>query len=355
VTAGHGLTRIERRYPEDGETTVAPELEGDILPTDRRVLPDVTVLIPTLGRDLLRGCLQSIAAGDRWPAELLVVDQGRGTGVGGHVETLRRRGLIVRHVQDGGRGIAAAMNRGVSEARTRWVATTHDDCRVATDWLRRLSETQRRLGDSAVVTGRVLPEVGHEVPSVITSTVPARYTRPLRDRDVLFPANMSASARLWRAVGPMDEDPLLRQASEDNEWAYRALRGGFAIVYEPGAVVVHLAWRDRSALSQVAWNYARAQGAFYGKYLRRADLHLARRAGADLLRGLWWWVRGAVDGDRALAGRGRAGSLGLMEGVLAGLLRGRATVRPADLRRSGVRFGVRSDQNDPGTQEAYHP
>lgn len=297
--------------------------------TERPTLNDVTVIVPTVGRPLVRDCLESIIEGDSWPAELLVIDQSQRPEVGGHVEALHRRGLIARLLPMAGRGIAAAMNRGIDEVRTRWVAVTHDDCRVATSWLKRLRDSQRELGAPAVVTGRVLPEEGHEVPSVITSTLPATYRRPLKDRDVLFPANMLAPLEVWQAVGPMDEDPLFVHAGEDNEWAYRVLRAGFPIVYEPEAVVVHMAWRDETALDQVAWKYARAQGAFYGKYLRRADLHLARRAGADLTRGLWWWLRGAVSGDRALAERGRAGSLGLMRGLVAGAVRGGPTLQPA--------------------------
>jgi glycosyltransferase involved in cell wall biosynthesis len=294
----------------------------------RPTLDEVTVIVPTVGRSVVRGCLESIVEGDSWPAELLVVDQSQGPDVGGHMQALHRRGLIARHVPMPGRGIAAAMNRGVDEVRTRWVAVTHDDCRVASNWLRKLWNSQRNLGVPAVVTGRVLPEEGHEVPSVITSTVPATYKRPLKNRDVLFPANMLTPLEVWQAVGPMDEDPLFIQAGEDNEWAYRVLRAGFPIVYDPAAVVIHVAWRDESALNRLAWTYARAQGAFYGKYLRRADLHLAGRAGADLLRGLWWWLKGAVRGDRTLAERGRAGSLGLMGGLVAGVVRGGSTLRP---------------------------
>jgi GT2 family glycosyltransferase len=298
---------------------------------ERPIVDDVTVIVPTVGRPLVRDCLESIIEGDSWPAELLVIDQSRTAEIGVYVEALRRRGLIARYLPMRGRGVAAAVNHGVDEVRTPSVAITNDDCRVARRWLRRLRDRQRELGAPAVVTGRVLPEEGHEVPSVIMSTIPAIYRRALNDRDVLFAANMLTPLEVWQAVGPMDEDPLF-VAAEDNEWAYRVLRAGFPIVYEPESVVVHMAWRDGSALDQVAWRYARGQGAFYGKYLRRADLHLARRAGGDLLRGLWWWLRGEVGGDRALAERGRAGSVGLMEGLVAGVVRGGPLVGPAGRR-----------------------
>ena len=291
------------------------------------ILEDVSVVIPTVGRPLLRECVESLVASAAWPAELVVVDQSRSTEIAGHLDELRHRGLHTTHLPMGGTGIAAAMNHGLRRVRTSLVAVTHDDCRVDEHWLQRLRDRISPDGP-VVVTGRVVPEAGHEVPSVITSTTPATYTRPPVDTDVLFPANMLFPASVWDAVGPMDEDPLLARAAEDNEWAYRVLRAGIPIVYEPRAVVVHLAWRGEAELADVLWTYARAQGAFYGKYVRRADLHLARRAALDLGRALWWLMRGSVLRDRTLARRGRAGTVGLVQGFLSGIFRARPLVGP---------------------------
>jgi hypothetical protein len=41
------------------------------------IAEDLSVVIPTLGRELLRGCLDALAAADVRPAEVIVVDQGR--------------------------------------------------------------------------------------------------------------------------------------------------------------------------------------------------------------------------------------------------------------------------------------
>jgi GT2 family glycosyltransferase len=292
-----------------------------------QILKDVSIVIPTIGRPMLSDCLESIILSEAWPGELLVVDQSASAEIAQHLNGLRHRGLNAIHLPMHETGIAAAMNHGLDHVRTPLVAVTHDDCLVDVGWLRTLRDRVRNDG-LIVVTGRVLPEAGTEVPSVITSTVPATYTQPLSDRDVLFPANMLFSARVWRSVGPMDEDPLLAKAAEDNEWAYRVLRAGVPIVYEPEAVVVHVQWRDEDALRDVMWTYARAQGAFYGKYLRRADLHIARRAALDLVRALWWLARGSGLRDRALVLRGLAGTIGLAQGLISGIFRARPTVGP---------------------------
>ena len=69
------------------------------------------MVIPTVGRPLLQGCLESIAAGSAWPAELIVVDQGASPAAAGWAERLRVRGINARHVPSTGTGIAAGTNK----------------------------------------------------------------------------------------------------------------------------------------------------------------------------------------------------------------------------------------------------
>ena len=59
--------------------------------------------------------------------------------------------------------------------RTPYAAVTHDDCRVRTDWLERLTARLARVGD-AIVTGRVEPEGDGIVLTVKTADEPAVYT-----------------------------------------------------------------------------------------------------------------------------------------------------------------------------------
>lgn len=283
---------------------------------------DVTVVIPTVGRPLLQDCLRSIAAADPAPAEIIVVDQSASDEVARWVAAVRAEGLPARHLPSRETGIANATNRGLERARTPFVAVTHDDCRVSPDWLASMAERLRGAGE-VILTGRLEPEGDGEVPTTVTHPHRIVYTRPLLDRDVLFPANMGLPVRVLERVGWLDEDPLLRWAAEDNDWAYRALRAKVPIVYEPALVVGHLAWRDRWELAATYRRYARGQGCFYGKWLRRGDPFIALRAARDLLRGPWLVLRGLVTGNRVLAGMGRAEVAGIGPGILAGLLHGR--------------------------------
>jgi GT2 family glycosyltransferase len=283
----------------------------------RPIAEDVSVVIPTLGRALLRGCLESIAGGTTWPAELIIVDQGANADVAVWIDQLNGRGVPITHVRSSETGIAAGTNRGLERVRTPFVATTHDDCRVRTDWLENLSMRLPGL-EGSILTGRVEPEGEGIVLTIVTSIEPAVYRRPMIDRDVLFPPNMAFSLTVLKRIGYLDEHPSLRFAGEDNEWAYRALRAGVPIVYDPDVIVSHLAWQTAETLSALYERYARGQGAFYGKYLRRADLFIARRAARDLVRAPWLLLRGLLTGNGQLVAMGRGEIQGLLPGILAG-------------------------------------
>lgn len=288
-------------------------------PAPRPVVSDLSVVIPTVGRDLLEGCLRSIAEGSHWPGALLVVDQGSSPAVAAWVGRLRAAGLQAGHLPSTETGIAAATNRGLERVLTRFAAVTHDDCRVAGDWVATMAA---RLASSGMVvlTGRVEPEGEGAISAVKTSPTPVTYTRPLLDGDVLFPPNMGFPMGVPERIGYFDEHPSLRYAGEDNDWAYRALRAGVPIVYDPTVVVRHVAWqRD---IGPIYRRYARGQGAFYGKFLRRGDRFIARRAARDLLRGPWLLARGLATRNRDLTAMGRGEVVGILPGILAGM-RGR--------------------------------
>ena len=287
---------------------------GDIPP----VAEDISVVIPTLGRALLRGCLESIASGTIWPAELIVVDQGSNEDVAMWVAQLKERGLPITHLRSRATGIAAGTNRGFERVRTPFVATTHDDCRVDTGWLERIASRMPEVS-GAILTGRVEPEGDGIVLTIVTSLDHAVYRSPMIDRDVLFPANMAFALALLERIGYLDEHPSLRLAGEDNDWAYRALRAGVPIVYDPDIIVSHLAWQANDMLPALYERYARGQGAFYGKHLRRADLFIARRAARDLVRAPWLLLRGLLTGNPQLVAMGRGEVRGLLPGMLAGM------------------------------------
>ena len=279
------------------------------------MLDDLSVVVPTLGRPVLKQCLDSIATGSRWPARLVLVDQGSNPDVAIWVRRLRARGLAVDHAQFPRRGVAAARNRGVERVPTPLFAVNDDDQCVAADWLERMHAHLRACSEG-VITGRVDP-AAPGVPSSISSMVPVVHTRPLFHRDPLFAGNMGLSVATMGRIGHFDEAASLNGA-EDNDWGYRALRLGVPILYAPDVAVTHLDWRDAHELDATYRRYARAQGGFYGKHLRHRDLYIAGRALRDVIRGPWLVVRAAVTDNPELAVVGRAEVRGILPGIVAG-------------------------------------
>ena len=289
----------------------------DIVP--RPVLDDITIVIPTLGRPILEQSLYHIANGSAWPGEVIVVDQGSGTEVASWIKQLKALGIAARHVPSNQRGRAAAVNRGLDQAQTRFVAVTDDDCFVATDWLANMAACLRKYPQS-VVTGRV-EAAGEDTIIIVISRTPAIYRRPRLKFDSMSGGNMGTSMEVIHRVGLFDEDPHLRSA-EDAEWSYRVLRKGVALVYAPEVCVRHFGWRDQAGRSAQYNGYARSHGGFYGKYIRKGDLFILLRAFVHHFRAFRWWVRGKVSKDVELAEYGQAYFTGLLPGMIAGFRAG---------------------------------
>jgi GT2 family glycosyltransferase len=123
-------------------------------------------------------------------------------------------------------------------------------------------------------------------------------------------------------IGYFDEHPSIHSA-EDSDWGYRALKSGIPIVYNPEIVLRHYGWRDESQRASRYFDYARSQGAFFGKYLFSGDLLIPLQVGQALLRAPLRWMRGLARKDEDMIARGRADTLYLIPGLLAGMRRKR--------------------------------
>ncbi len=289
------------------------------------MLSDISLVIPTLGRPILEQCLYRILVGSTWPACLIVVEQGSNTDVVSWLERVRQIGIPVRHILSTQRGRSAGINRGLEQTRTRFVAITDDDCFVEEGWLCNMA-TQLQQHPQSVITGRV-EAAGEDMVVVVTSPTPSIQNRPRLTFDSMSGGNMGAPLDIFRKVGLFDEDPVMATA-EDAEWAYRALRKGISIHYEPSVVLAHFGWRNATKRVEQYREYALSHGGFYGKYLRRGDFFILARAASHFGRALRRWVRGTVTGNAELAMLGKAYCLNLLPGIWAGML---SKIKPGKL------------------------
>jgi len=285
----------------------------------RPILDDITVVIPTLGRSILEESLAHIIAGNAWPGGLVVVDQGQNPTVRIWVEKLQTLGIDTKYVSSPQKGRAAGVNRGIEKTKTRYIAITDDDCFVGEKWLEGMV-ARLDANPGVVVTGRV--EAGSEdVILTVTATESNIQRKPRLKFDSMSGGNMGTSTKVFEKVGLFDENPRMRTA-EDGEWAYRALRAGFPIIYAPEVSVCHMGWREEEAREVQYRDYALSHGGFYAKYLRQGDWFIALRAIYHHFRAFRRMVRGLMTGDQEMRRMGQAYFTGLLPGIIAGLREG---------------------------------
>ena len=294
--------------------------------SSRPVLEDISIVIPTLGREILEQSLFWILSGSAWPACLIVVEQGSNPNVEKMLKRVQTIGICVKHILSKQTGRSAGINRGLEQVNTRFVAITDDDCFVDRDWLLRMGN-RLRLNPEAVITGRV-EAAGEDMVVSVTSTIRSVQHRPRLKYDSMSGGNMGTSLDVFRKVGLFEEDSVMATA-EDAEWAYRALRMDVSIRYEPEIIVAHYGWRSAKERGEQYRHYAMSHGGFYGKYLRKGDLFILARAIGHFMRAFRRWMIGRLTGDSEFALLGQTYCQNLLPGINEGL---RSKTRPGQLR-----------------------
>lgn len=282
-------------------------------------LPTTSLIISTRNRPgLLSDAVRSVLDGEVAPTEIVVVDQSDAA----HPELSScsgAPGTQLRYLWRPARGLSLGRNTGIAASTGEILVFIDDDVLVPPEWLRRIVTVLADAGDRSVVSGRVIagePEgPGAFAPSLIIDAHPAVFSgRP--GRDVLSSMTMAMYRSAFSEVGTFDErlgagSPF--PSSEDNDFGYRLLEAGYRIVFDPGVVVSHRAWRPPAALLPLRWDYGRGQGAYFVKHASRRDAYMWQR----MRRDVWRHVRRA---PRRLVREPRAGLADLVYsmGVLAG-------------------------------------
>lgn len=288
-----------------------------------RILKDYTVIIPTVGRPILKECLESIMKGRALPLRVIVIDQGDNLDVAKWLRVVEGSGVDVLHIRSAGRSPASARNEGLAQVQTLFVAAIDDDCLAEPEWLETIQMHLHENPD-VILTGRV-EAAGDGIPqSVVISTTP-KLTRRLSigKLSVLASGNMAVSLGIARCIGTFDEN---LSTAEDTDWAYRAMSMGIPVFYSPDVVVRHYNWRDNSQTAANYLAYASGLGGFYGKHLHQGDMSMILRTLLVLFRGAKSLLKGWVYQDQSLSQDGYARLTKLIPGLINGWM-GRRTWR----------------------------
>jgi GT2 family glycosyltransferase len=273
----------------------------------------ITVVVPVWnGRRLIAPLLATLRGQTLAPTHILVVDNGSTDGAAEEAARGGARVLPMGH----NAGFAPAVNRGIREAHTPWVAVVNNDVTLEAQYFARLLEAARATS-AWFATGKIFRAAQ---PDVLDGTWDAvcrggcawRAGSGRRDGPP-FAVRRSIPITPWTAAlfraGLFDKAGMLEESFEsyleDVEFGLRCAAGGFAGVYEPSAVAWHQGggtwgtWHPntvrRMARNQV-WVVARHFPCRWTWPVVIAQLLwglVAARHGR-----LWSWLRGKVEGLR---------------------------------------------------------
>ncbi|GAB23453.1 putative glycosyltransferase [Gordonia polyisoprenivorans NBRC 16320 = JCM 10675] len=274
----------------------------------------VSVVIPTIGRDLLTDTVRAVLAQNHSPIEVIVVDNRPASG--------RTRQILddfddprLRVVDEPFPGISAARNAGIAAATGRIIAFTDDDAQPRPDWVSTIVETFVRdsTGTIGAVTGRVVGvESLTELQQMFEDarvfdkgedlTVWALRPHPTHvaagvagEHNFFFPYtagqlgsgnNLALAAEILPHTGVFDErlgTGTPSRGGEDLDLMRSVILSGWAIAYRPDAVVTHYHRDNMAELRTQSFGYGTGMSASLTKLaLSRHGLALAWRIPAGL-------------------------------------------------------------------------
>jgi len=317
---------------EGDSRSVGLPMGSVIFPEGMVTAPRVSVIIVTWnGRVVVRDCLESLrTVPTAVPFEVIVVDNGSTDGSVDEIRAAADRfsasGIPFRMIENReNRGFSGGNNQGLEVARAPYLLLLNSDTEVragAIDGLVSLMDSDPGIGACGPrllnTDGTLQHSVWRNPPTaweILLEGFKLERLLPLRIRGELLLGShwthdrrrrvrrLSGAAMLVRRkvvdeVGGLDE--RFHMYGEDVEWCLRIARGGWSIVFEPAAVIVHHG--SQSALERWGDDLSRVS---YEGFLRFQRLclsrpHLALNLLAQILvlrvQLAWRRARGHADG-----------------------------------------------------------
>jgi glycosyltransferase involved in cell wall biosynthesis len=269
----------------------------------------LSVIVCTRNRGaLLRETLASVrqcALPPGWQMELVIVDNGSQDATPEVIAAMQREApALVRAVLEPVPGLSRARNAGVREAQGELLAFTDDDCLAEAHWLANLIAAFQRDPHVAAVFGQVQalePQRPTHVVAVKAEVRPQAYRYPCSPLSIGHGNNMAFRRTTLAAAGPFDV--LLGAgstwgAAEDVDMAYRVLRQGGLVRYDPACVIRHRPRATAADVRRTHWRNAIGLGACLGQHWLRGDQFAGKC--------LWWFLRDLPSAAARASIRGEA-------------------------------------------------
>lgn len=249
-------------------------------------LPDISVVVTTCSNPVVLVTVASILSCDPSPQEVIVVENRPAhSSVRSALKERFGADDRVRYVEETRPGLGASRNAGLLAATCEVVAFTDDDVEVDSGWVGWIARAFAAEPDAGCVTGLILPgdlmtyeQTVFEEFAGFAKGFRRRVYRLSAPTSSLFPfaagefgSGASTALRTSTALSIGGFDSALGAGTpacgaEDLDIYIRVLLAGYALVYEPAAILWHKHPDGASAIRRKIFRYGVGLSAMLTKY-----------------------------------------------------------------------------------------
>ena len=243
----------------------------------------VSVIVCTYNRvKSLESTINNILTNTYHDFGLLIVDQSENDKSKDLVNEYIRHNNRIKYLRSE-KGKARAVNKGVRNSDGEIIALTDDDCIVSSDWIENIVSVFEKYKNADIIFGNVAVPAGT---NSLEGIIPYHDAENLwfigqwsMGRRLLgIGANMAFTREAFEKIWGFDEclgPGTSFSASEDWDFAYRALRNGLKIFESSSFSVVHYGFRSSKESIKLLKDYELTTAAFFCKNFRCRDIAAA--------------------------------------------------------------------------------
>lgn len=228
-------------------------------------IPKISVIIPTHNNDdTILENIQSIL-NQSYPKEKLEVIYINDGSTDKTTEILNQYKNKFKIFYQQNRGVAAARNLGLKNAKGQVIAFTDADCFPDINWLINLIKRYSPKDESIGAIGGSLPNAKAEniLEKYLAETNPDKQSHINDPSPYLLTANVAYPRKILEKIGYFDEHLL---SGEDADISWRISRAGYKLIYVPEAVVYFLNRNSYRGLIDQAFRDGRGWARLEKKY-----------------------------------------------------------------------------------------